>query len=638
MSIDQITQHTNKPWTISDSCDTYGINDWGGGYFSIGKNGSIRVSLKESLVSSIDLYEEIHKVRRSRDISFPLLVRFPGILQDRVHKLNEAFNASISKFNYLGDYTPIYPIKVNQKRNVITSIINTPDVSVGLEAGSKPELLAVLAVAPLGSTIVCNGYKDREFIRLALIGQRLGHKLFLVIEKEYEAKLIIEEATLLEITPRIGLRIRLSSLPSSKWADTCGDNSKFGLSGIQILKVTDAFFSAGLATSIQLIHFHMGSQITELADYEVGLKEAMRYYTELIKLNFPIKYLDIGGGLGIDYDGTKSCNISSINHNLIQYSDMLIGRIKALCTKNSLPNPNIFSESGRALTAHHALLVIEVIAMEKLPELNFLLKNKNEKPLPLIIRKLKSLKDQEIINTDSYWKATQYMQDISIKYNDGKISLNEKVLAECFYTSFCDRLRSCLKISEASDRNVLEKINTKFLEKYICNFSVFKSLPDTWAIGQLLPVIPLHRLSEEPLSHAVLHDLTCDSDGKIKQYVNAKKIENSLPVHLLKTGKEYLLGVFLVGAYQEILGNMHNLFGNTDSISMHQDISGEIHCSDIESRSSVKEMLGDMGFSEEMLTKLYHQKVNSGKFGQEESQFYFDELCEGLKKSSYLSL
>ena len=623
-------------WTVADSRSVYGIRHWGAGYFSINDAGRVEVRPNGPDSTPIDLYEQVEELRQS-GLSLPLLVRFPDILQDRMRKLTGAFDASIARLEYGNRYTALYPIKVNQQEAVVENIIATEKVAIGLEAGSKPELLAVLALAPKGGTIVCNGYKDREFIRLALIGQKLGHNVFIVIEKESEVALVIEEAAELKVAPQIGLRVRLSSLASSKWADTGGEKSKFGLSAAQLLSVVERFRKAGLDQGIRLLHFHMGSQIANIADYRKGFREAIRYYGELRALGLPVDHIDVGGGLGVDYDGTHSRNASSINYDMEDYADAVVDMLKEFCDRQEIPHPHIFSESGRAMTAHHAVLLVQVTDVERhnddVPEIDAAV----EQPEVLqVLIDLLDDSDPEMV-AETYWRATHYVSEAAAQYSAGKLDLPQKALAEQCYFAICRRLYNQLKARQRSHRQVLDELNDKLADKYICNFSVFQSLPDTWAIDQILPILPLNRLEEEPLRRAVLQDLTCDSDGKINQYVDEQSIETSLPVHELRDGEDYVLGIFLVGAYQEILGDMHNLFGDTDSVNIYQNQDGSIYHAGIETHDTIEDMLRYVHLSPEELMTHYRDKVASARITARERTQYLDALRLGLTRSSYLA-
>ncbi|MNZ73032.1 Biosynthetic arginine decarboxylase [compost metagenome] len=517
------------------------------------------------------------------------------------------------------------------------NIIATDNVAIGLEAGSKPELMAVLALAPKGGTIVCNGYKDREFIRLALIGQKLGHSLFIVIEKESEVALVIEEAAALGVAPQIGLRVRLSSLASSKWADTGGEKSKFGLSAAQLLAVVERFRAAGLDQGIRLLHFHMGSQIANIADYRKGFREAIRYYGELRALGLPVDHVDVGGGLGVDYDGTHSRNASSINYDMDDYAATVVDMLKEFCDRQELPHPHIFSESGRAMTAHHAVLVMQVTDVERHNDSVPALDPAAEQPEVLqALIDLLGPSDPEMV-AETYWRATHFVGEVAAQYSAGKLSLAQKALAEQCYFAICRRLYDQLQARQRSHRAVLDELNDKLADKYICNFSVFQSLPDTWAIDQILPILPIHRLDEQPQRRAVLQDLTCDSDGKIKHYVDEQSIETSLPVHALREGEDYLLGVFLVGAYQEILGDMHNLFGDTDSVNVYQRADGSVFHAGIETHDTIEDMLRYVHLEPAELMALYREKVAGSSLGAAERTRFLDALRLGLTRSSYLT-
>ncbi|WP_037585860.1 arginine decarboxylase [Stenoxybacter acetivorans] len=625
-------------WTTNDSAGLYGINHWGSDYFFISDAGEVMVrpnAQSNTAVSLLVLVEGLHE--RGQDL--PMLLRFPDILQDRVAKLCAAFNRSIRKNDYQGSYTAIYPIKVNQQESVVKNIIipKNDDVSIGLEAGSKPELMIVLAFAPKGGTIVCNGYKDREFIRLALMGQRLGHHVFIVIEKEAEVDYVIEESRNLGVTANIGLRVRLSSLGSGKWADTGGDKGKFGLSATQLLSAAEKLSRAGLAQHVRLMHFHMGSQIANISDYRAGFKEAVRYFAELRALGLPIDHIDVGGGLGVDYDGTHSRNASSMNYDIGEYSHVIVSMLAECCAENNLPQPHIFSESGRAMTAHHAVLIMNVTDVERLPEQMPPLESTDNLSFPTkkLLEKL-NVADSEMV-TETYHRISHYLSEITEDYVAGKIPLAEKALAEQLYAVLCRRLRAQLQADYRSQRQVFDVLTDKLADKYFCNFSVFQSLPDTWAIGQVLPIMPIHRLNERPTRRAVLQDLTCDSDGKVSQYVDRQSIESSMPIHALNAGEPYLLGVFMVGAYQEILGDMHNLFGDTDSVNVLVRDNGTVEYVGMEEHDTIEDMLRYVHLSPDEVLNKFEEKARFAKLDSVSRNLYFAEFCRGLKQSSYLS-
>ncbi len=624
-------------WTINDSCNLYGIRHWGVSFFDAGHNGNVIVRPKGREGADIDLYELSVKLREN-GLSLPLLVRFPDILQQRARRIIEGFTQARTDYDYTSQYTLLYPIKVNQQEAVVKGIIADPTLPIGLEAGSKPELMAVLALAPQGSTIVCNGYKDREFIHLALIGQKLGHRVFIVIEKESEVQYVIDEAAKLNVTPNIGLRVRLSTLAGGKWADTGGEKGKFGLSAAQLIQVADRFIAAGLKNSVRLLHFHMGSQIANISDYRHSFHEAIRYFGELVHLGLPLDHLDVGGGLGVDYDGTHSRNDSSVNYTIGEYAETIVSMVKDFCDEQGIAYPNLMSESGRALTAHHAVLIVNVTDVER-PAVDVpALSSETVDAMPAPLAKLYELATSADIltATETYFRAGQYVATVSEMYVNGILSIREKALGEQCYLALCRRIYGALNTLQRSHRPVFDELGDKLADKYFCNFSVFQSLPDTWAIDQLLPITPIHRLDEQPTRRAVLQDLTCDSDGKVTQYVDQQSIESTMPVHDLKEGEEYLLGVFLVGAYQEILGDMHNLFGDTDSVNVYLDEAGEVSFRGVEMHDTIEDMLRYVHLQPDELMARYREKIFAAPLDGADRRAFLEALRNGLHHSAYL--
>lgn len=632
----------SNTWTHQDAIALYGIKHWGDGYFSVSEQGHVCVHPKGRdgrALALIDLVRDL--ARRGQDL--PLLLRFPDILQDRVARLCRAFDQAIADNAYRGRYTAIYPIKVNQQESVVKTIIRpkNDDISIGLEAGSKPELMIVLAFAPKGGTIVCNGYKDRNFIRLALMGQRLGHRVFIVIEKESEVDWVIEESQKLGIRANIGLRVRLSSLASSKWADTGGEKGKFGLSASQLISAAERLKNAGLGDCVKLMHFHMGSQISNIGDYRIGFKEAVRYFAELKNLGLPIDYIDVGGGLGVDYDGTHSRNASSINYDMAEYAHSIVAMLREYCDECGIEHPHIFSESGRAMTAHHAVLLMNVTDAEILPEHVPEIDAAQFDQLALATQKLHSLLqhgiDTEML-TETYHRIGHYLSEVNEHYLEGKIGLPEKALAEQIHAVLCQRLKNGLHTSHRAHREVYDKLIDKLADKYFCNFSVFQSLPDTWAIEQVLPIMPIHRLNEKPTRRAVLQDLTCDSDGKVRRYVDNQSIESNLPLHAFNPEQDYVLAVFLVGAYQEILGDMHNLFGDTDSVNIFVRDDGQIEYSGMEAHDTIEDMLRYVHIQPQEAIHKFEEKLRWIQLTPDERKIYAAEFFHTLKQSSYLTL
>ncbi len=625
-------------WTVNDSRNVYGIRHWGVNFFDVGEQGNVIVRPNGREGAEVDLYQLTHTLR-DNGLSLPLLVRFPDILTQRARRIVEGFTQAQAEYDYPAGYTLLYPIKVNQQEAVVKGIIADSSLPIGLEAGSKPELMAVLALAPQGATIVCNGYKDREFIHLALIGQKLGHRVFIVIEKESEVQLVIEEAQRLGVMPNVGLRVRLSSLASSRWADSGGDKAKFGLSAAQLIAVSERFIAAGLKQAVRLLHFHMGSQIANIADYRRGFREALRYYGELSTLGLPLDHLDVGGGLGVDYDGTQSRNDSSVNYSIGEYAETIISMVKDFCAEQAIPCPHVMSESGRALTAHHAVLVVNVTDVERANDSVPSVSSEELEQLATPVVKLYELATSTDIltATETYFRAGQYVSTVAEMYVDGAVSLREKALAEQCYAALCRRIYGALNTLQRSHRPVFDELGEKLADKYFCNFSVFQSLPDTWAIDQLLPIAPIHRLQEAPTRRAVLQDLTCDSDGRVTQYVDQQSIESTMPVHDVAVGEEYLLGVFLVGAYQEILGDMHNLFGDTDSVNVYVDASGAVRFGGVEVHDTIEDMLRYVHLQPDELMNRYRDKVwAASTLSGDERRHFLEALRTGLTHSSYL--
>ena len=536
---------------IAQSRVLYNIENWSEGYFDINEAGEMVVSPIPNQVS-ISLYK-LAQSFAANGLSLPVLVRFPNILHHRVESLCNAFAYAMRIENYHANYTPVYPIKVNQQHHVVKEIISTGQV--GLEAGSKAELMAVLALAPPNDgIIICNGYKDREYIRLALIGQQMGLHPYLVIEKASELNLIIAESDNLEIIPRLGIRVRLASIGKGKWQNTGGEKSKFGLNAAQVLEIITCINEAGFIDSFQLMHFHLGSQIPNIRDIQSGLREAARYYAELRALGMPIQTVDVGGGLGIDYDGTRSRGACSINYSIQEYANNVVHEFGDICNTLDLPQPNIITESGRALTAHHAVLITNIIDIESAP--GAVQPTPATTAEPTIIQDLwygfTNLNQRSAI--EAYHDAVYWLSEAQTMFTHGILNLTQRAHAEQLYYATCWQVRNLLQTNRHSRayQEVLDELNEKLADKYFGNFSLFQSVPDAWAIKQLFPILPLHRLNEYPHRRATLQDLTCDSDGQFENYVNNDGVSTSLPVHVPNPAEPYLLGIFLIGAYQEI--------------------------------------------------------------------------------------
>jgi len=605
----------NNTWTTSQSAQTYAIDSWGQGYFSINAAGHVSVKPSSDKDVQLDLYE-IAQSLNDKKLSLPVLVRFTDILKDRVTQLSNAFQKACVNNDYQGNYTPVYPIKVNQQRKVVEGILAADNI--GLEAGSKPELLAIMALSNKG-VVVCNGYKDRAYIRLALIGLKMGLNLYLVIEKPLELELIIEEAARLNIKPQLGVRIRLSSISAGKWQNSGGEKSKFGLHAHEVLQLIERLKQAGLLDTLKLMHFHMGSQIANIHDIKIALKEAGQFYVELHRLGANVKIVDAGGGLGVDYDGSHSRRESSINYSLDEYAQNIVRSFADICAEKQVPQPDIITESGRALTAHHAVLITNVTDIESVYA------NHAE---------LQALPEPHNL-AEHYHDAQFDLSEARAQFTQDKLSITGLAEAENNYALLCRQLVLKLNPNNQSEAVILQELNEKLADKVFCNFSLFQSMPDIWGIDQIFPIMPIHRLDEQPTRRAVIQDLTCDSDGRIDQYIDGQNIEKTLPVHEIDSNEPYLIGFFMLGAYQEILGDMHNLFGDTHSINIELDDQG-YHFYDLHEGEHVDDLLDYVHINSEDLKTAYRKKLTNSDLSEQQRQDYEQELIAGLTSYTYL--
>ena len=620
-------------WTAGESRDLYNVQHWGDGYFDVAPNGHLVVRPTRN-GTAIDLYE-IAQALPQQGLALPVLLRFNAILHDRVDALTGAFAEVIKDQAYKGQYTAVYPIKVNQQKSVVEEIVRHGGDRVGLEAGSKPELAAVLGLALPGATIVCNGYKDRAYIRRALIGQKLGHRVYIVVEKTSELPLLLEEAKALGVEPTIGLRVRLAASQSTQ-QNTGGDKAKFGLAAAQVLEAFELLKNAGKLDSLRMVHFHLGSQVANVADIQRGMREAARYYVELRKLGAPLEVVDVGGGLGVDYDGTRSRSFCSINYSLREYAMNIVRTLQEVCRESKQPEPNLISESGRALTAHHAVLVTQVVDREGAPAEG---PASPEASDPQILRDLYAT--VAAVNKrpalECLHDAVHLLADAQAAYTDGRLSVVQRAHAEQCYYAVCRAVAPRLDPAVRAHREALDELREKLAEKYFCNFSVFQSVPDVWGIDQVFPILPIHRLDEKPSLRATLCDLTCDSDGRIDQYVDRGGVETTLPLHALKAGEPYLLGIFMVGAYQEILGDMHNLFGDTNAVNVVLDGRGGWRLEDPENGDRTDELLRYVHLEPEELAASYKRKFDAAQLPAAERAALLAELEAGLTGYTYLS-
>jgi arginine decarboxylase len=615
----------------ADPRDIFNIAHWGAGYFDVNDAGHVIAQpRRDAAAGTVDLHELAGTIREA-GLALPALVRFTDILRDRVAHLAATFNGAIEHHRYGGRYRPIYPIKVNQQHSVVAEILR--DGAAGLECGSKPELMAVLGVAPEGGTIVCNGYKDREYLRLALIGQALGFNIFIVVEKLSELELLLDEAAALDIEPNLGLRVRLATLGAGKWQNTGGDKSKFGLSAAQVAAALDTLQANGRLDCLHLLHCHLGSQIANIRDIQRGMLEVARYYAELRRAGAAIEVVDVGGGLGVDYEGTRSRSFCSMNYSLARYAEIIVRTLAEVAACANQPEPDILSESGRALTAHHAVLITDVIDVETAPART---PARPTAEAPTILHDLWACYTEvEQSGAESYQDALYWLGEAQNLYSHGVLSLAERVKAEQIQQALCHKLRTRLGDGGRHQRALADELSDKLADRYFCNLSIFQSLPDVWAIDQIFPIMPIHRLDEPLTRRGVLRDLTCDSDGRIDHYVDREGIEATLPLHA-PGAEPYLLGFFLVGAYQEILGDMHNLFGDTNAVNVELTGTGGWRLARPERGDTAAELLRCVHYDPDALSSTYRRRIEAADLPEAQKRRYADALAAGLAGYTYL--
>ncbi|MGQ8336804.1 biosynthetic arginine decarboxylase [Sunxiuqinia sp. A32] len=628
-----------RKWRIEDSEELYNINGWGISYFSINEKGNVAVT-PEKNGNSIDLKELIDELQ-VRDVAAPMLVRFPDILDSRIEKMSSCFKLAAKEYEYNAQNFIIYPIKVNQMRPVVEEIVSHGrKFNIGLEAGSKPELHAVIAINTNNdSLIICNGYKDEDYIELALLAQKMGRRIFIVVEKLNELKLIARIAKRLKVKPNLGIRIKLASSGSGKWENSGGDVSKFGLTSSELLTAMDYLEENELKDCLKLVHFHIGSQVNKIRRIKIALREASQFYAQMCLQGFNIEFVDIGGGLGVDYDGTRSANReSSVNYSIQEYVNDAISTMVDVSNKNNIPHPNIITESGRSLTAHHSVLIFEVLESATLP-------NWDDEEEPHeddhdLVLELYSLWDS--INQPrmlEIWHDAQQIREEALdRFSLGLVDLKTRAQIERLFWSIAREIHSMTN----KMRHVPEELNQlqKLLaDKYFCNFSLFQSLPDSWAIDQIFPIMPIHRLEEKPDRSATLQDITCDSDGKIDNFISTRNLSYYLPVHKLKSKEPYYIGVFLVGAYQEILGDLHNLFGDTNAVHVSVDKDG-YSIDQIIDGETVAEVLDYVQYNPKKMVRTVETWVTSavkaGKISATEGKEFLSNYRSGLYGYTYL--
>jgi len=628
-----------KKWTIEDAKELYNIKGWGTSFFGINDKGNVFVTPCKDK-TQVDLREIMDELAL-RDVTPPVLLRFPDILDSRIEKTSECFKKATEEYDYKGESFVIYPIKVNQMQPVVEEIISHGrKFNLGLEAGSKPELHAVIAVqCQSDSLIICNGYKDQSYIELALLAQKMGKRIFIVVEKLNELEIIARAAKKLNVRPNLGIRIKLASSGSGKWQESGGDASKFGLTSSELLKALEILEQKGLKDCLRLIHFHIGSQITKIRRIQTALREAAQFYVQLHKMGYNVDFVDCGGGLGVDYDGTRSSNSeSSVNYSIQEYVNDCIYTFVDAADKNSIAHPNIITESGRSLTAHHSVLVIDVLETASLPVMPEEFEAKeNDHQLVKDLYDIWCKIDTRSMMED-WHDAEQIREEALDLFSHGLVDLKTRAEIESMYWSICHEIHTLSKqLKHVPDE--LRNVDKLLADKYFCNFSLFQSLPDCWAIDQLFPIMPIQRLDERPTRYATLQDITCDSDGKIANFVTDGHIGHALPVHPLRKNEPYYMGVFLVGAYQEILGDLHNLFGDTNAVHITVD-NGTYKIDQIFDGETVEEVLDYVQYDPKKLVRQLERwvtkSVKQGKISLEEGKEFLSNYRSGLYGYTYL--
>ncbi len=627
-------------WTIENSEELYRIQGWGDPYFSINAAGHVTVSPKGDRGGSLDLYELVESLKK-RNLGLPILIRFSDILEDRIERLNACFARAIARYNYNGVYRGVFPIKCNQQRHLVEDLVRFGQPHrFGLEAGSKPELLIALATLNTpGALLICNGYKDREYIETAMLSQRLGHTPILVLEQLEEVGEVIEASRRLQIRPVLGVRAKLSSKGIGRWGGSAGDRAKFGLAIPEILTAVEQLQAADMLDCLQLLHFHIGSQISAISVIKDALREASQIYVALAEMGAKMGYLDVGGGLGIDYDGSKTNFYASKNYSTQNYANDVVAEVKEACSARNLPVPTLISESGRAIASHQSVLVFDVLGTSDRPGLG-VIDPPTEDDHALLRELYDTYQSIHLKNyQEAYHDAVQFKDEAISLFNFGYVSLTERAKIERLYWACCRRILELVRHEEYVPDD-LEDLEKSLASIYYINLSVFQSMPDAWAIDQLFPIMPIHRLDEEPTNRATLADLTCDSDGKIDQFIDLRDVKPVLELHPLEPGKPYYLGLFLGGAYQEIMGNLHNLFGDTNAVHIHMTPKG-YQIEHVVKGDTMTEVLGYVQYDAEDLIENIRRRselaLQEGSITIEEAQLLLQHYEHSLNHYTYLS-
>ena len=629
-----------KKWRIEDSEELYNIKGWGVNFFGINDKGHVYVEPKKN-GARIDLKEVVDRLA-TKHVAAPMLLRFPDILDSRIQKTDACFRAAGKEYNYQGEHFIIFPIKVNQMRPVVEEIISHGKrYNLGLEAGSKPELHAVLAThMDSDSLIICNGHKDQNFIELALLAQKMGTRVFLVVEKLPELKIIADTAAKLGVRPNLGIRIKLASSGSGKWQESGGDASKFGLNSSELLTALQTLEEMNLKDCLTFIHFHIGSQITKIRRISTALKEAAQFYVQLHAMGYNIKFVDCGGGLGVDYDGTRSSNSeSSVNYSIQEYVNDCVYTFVEAANKNNIPHPNLITEGGRSLTAHHSVLILDVMESVTAPQMpeDFQPTAEDHKLVHDLTDIWDKLSNRSML--EDWHDAEDIREEALDLFRHGIIDLKTRAQIESLYWAISHEVAE-LAHHQKHVPDELRTLDKQMADKYFCNFSLFQSLPDSWGIDQLFPIMPIARLEERPTRSATLQDITCDSDGKISAYVNGTQQTSYLPLHSIKHGDHYYIGVFLVGAYQEILGNMHNLFGDTNAVHISINSDGGYEIDQIIDGETVADVLEYVQYEPKKLVRRLEiwvsKAIKDGKITETEGKEFISNYRAGLYGYTYL--
>jgi arginine decarboxylase len=625
-------------WTPQSASDLYDVASWGKGYFSVGENGHLFVHPEKDPARSIDL-KQLVDTFVLRGINLPILIRFADILKHRLGDVWAAFQTAIAEHHYQGGYCCVYPIKVNQQRQVVEEVLEFgKPYRFGLEAGSKPELMAVMSLADNETPIICNGFKDDEYIEMAMLAQKMGRRIIPVVEKYTELRLILKYSEKVGVRPSIGLRVKLASRGSGRWKSSGGYRSKFGLSATEAVRALQELKALGMADCLNLLHFHLGSQITNIRQIKGAVNEAVRVYVDLARDGAGLQFLDVGGGLGIDYDGSQTDFESSVNYTLQEYANDVIYHVQNVCDEVGVPHPTIVTESGRAVAAYHSVLVFNVLGVAGMgeEEAPVELPPDAEQPLVDLQETYRSLTAKNLL--ENYHDAQQALDQALNLFSLGYLSLEQRCIAESLYWAISRRIQKLARELDYFPEE-LEGIDAMLSDTYFCNFSLFQSMPDSWAINQLFPIMPIHRLDEQPSRHAVLGDITCDSDGKVDQFIDRRDVKRTLPLHGF-AGGEYYLGAFLLGAYQEILGDLHNLFGDTNAVHVRLGENGEVILDSVIKGDTVREVLNYVQFSSDSLVTKLRRDVEAalreGRLNYEETGRLLHFYEEGLHGYTYL--